>query len=73
VVYENGTKPGAGWEYQEAMEYLAVGKHWSRGLVSRQESPWARAKYAEVVNGSVCDQKTSKFFVSHQEESMAGP
>jgi hypothetical protein len=55
------------------MEYLAVGKHWSRGLVSRQESPWARAKYAEVVNGSVCDQKTSKFFVSHQEESMAGP
>jgi hypothetical protein len=22
--------------------------------------------------GAVCDQKTSKFFVSHQEESMAG-
>jgi hypothetical protein len=23
-------------------------------------------------NGAVCDQKTSKFLVSHQEESMAG-
>jgi hypothetical protein len=23
--------------------------------------------------GAVCDQKTSKFFVSHQEESMARP
>jgi hypothetical protein len=23
--------------------------------------------------GAVCDQKTSKFFVSHQKESMGGP
>jgi hypothetical protein len=29
---------------------------------------------AQGVNdtGAVCDQKTSKFFVSHQKESMAG-
>jgi hypothetical protein len=25
-----------------------------------------------AATGAVCDQKTSKFFVSHQEESMAG-
>jgi hypothetical protein len=25
-----------------------------------------------VADGRVCDQKISKFFVSHQEESMAG-
>jgi hypothetical protein len=32
------------------------------------------ALVCECVNGTgaVCDQETSKFFVSHQEESMAG-